>query len=91
VNREAPKGTGGALRLDRSYNFVEKRPVLLDLRDLVEGSGSTYRQIAERSGVSKNTLVNWFNGKTTRPQAPTLNAVAGVFGKRLGLVNLEDE
>jgi hypothetical protein len=77
----------GALKLDRSYNFIDKYTVIDELRTLVEDDGRSYTAICARAGINFSTMKKWFNGKTIRPQAPTLNAVARVFGKRVGLVD----
>ena len=45
--------------------------------------GFTIAALANRSGVCRSTLRNWFSGRTTRPQTPTLNAVGKVFGIEL--------
>ena len=45
--------------------------------------GYTLSALANRSGVSRTTLKNWFSGRTTRPQVPTLNAVGKLFGLQL--------
>lgn len=80
---------GGALKLDRSYNFVEKRAEVDELRTLIEDEGLKIGKVAERSGVTRNTINRWLNGKTQRPQVPTLNAVGRVFGKRLAWVDIK--
>lgn len=79
------RGVGGALKLSQSYNFVDKREAIDELRTLVDRM--SFKEVAEKSGVSRNTLDRWFLGKTMRPQLPTLNAVGRVFGKRLGWVD----
>ena len=73
----------------KSYNFTEKDPIIDELRTVVQGSGHTYRQISEDSGVSTQTLSNWFAGETRRPQAASLNAVARALGYKLGFVPYE--
>ena len=79
------RGTGGALKLSQSYNFVDKKEAIDELRTLIDTM--SFKDVAEKSGVSRNTLDRWFLGKTMRPQLPTLNAVGRVFGKRLGWVD----
>ena len=78
----------GALQTTRSYLFIDKHPVIDEIRALMKGAAYSRKRLAEESGVCVTTLRNWDLGKTVRPQAPTLNAVAKVFGKRLGLVDL---
>ena len=79
------RGVGGALKLSQSYNFVDKKEAIDELRTLIDTM--PFKDVAEKSGVSRNTLDRWFLGKTMRPQLPTLNAVGCVFGKRLGWVD----
>jgi transcriptional regulator with XRE-family HTH domain len=79
------RGVGGALKLSQSYNFVDKKEAIDELRTLIDTM--PFKDVAEKSGVSRNTLDRWFLGKTMRPQLPTLNAVGRVFGKRLGWVD----
>jgi transcriptional regulator with XRE-family HTH domain len=74
----------------KSYNFVEKDPIIDELRTVVQGSGATYKQIHEDSGVSTQTLANWFSGDTRRPQAASLNAVARALGHKLGFVPINE-
>jgi hypothetical protein len=85
--RPAPKSRGGALKLTRSYNFVDKVPVVDELRTLVERSGMTFQQMADASGVSRYCIWCLFNGKTVGPRRTTLGALAQLFGKRLGLID----
>jgi transcriptional regulator with XRE-family HTH domain len=70
----------------KSYSFVDKDPIIDEIRTVVEDSGFSYKQIEDESGVSWATLHAWFNGKTRRPQAATLNAVARALGYKLGFV-----
>lgn len=74
----AKKATKGALRLYKSYNFVDKDPVIDRVRSIV--AGKTYKEIAEKSGVSITTLHNWFDGQTKRPQFATVAAVVRAMG-----------
>jgi hypothetical protein len=83
-NRE----TRGPLNLQRSYNFVEKKPIIDELRGLIDQEPSAYKKIHEESGVSVSTLRNWFSGKTISPRTMTVNAVLYRLGKRLGVVDL---
>lgn len=71
-----------ALNLYRSYNFVDKDPVIDLMRDLVKGQRMGYAKLAHMSGVSESTLRNWFDGKTRRPQYATVAAVMGSLGYR---------
>lgn len=70
----------------KSYNFLNKDPIIDEIRTVVQLTGRTYRQIHEDSGVSVDTLVHWFSGTTRKPQAATVNAVLRCMGYKLGIV-----
>lgn len=76
----------GHLKPYATYVFVDKDPVIDKLRTIVQDSGETYKAVAERSGVSANTLTNWFNGATKRPQFASTMAVARALGYDLQFV-----
>jgi len=73
----------------KSYSFTDKDPIIDEIRTVVQGSGWTHKRIQEESGVTTTTLRNWFGGKTMKPQAATLNAVARALGYKLGFVPYE--
>lgn len=73
----------------KSYNFVDKDPMIDEIRTIVETSGATYDWINATSGVARATLTNWFDGQTRRPQAATMNAVLRSLGYKLGVVEFE--
>jgi transcriptional regulator with XRE-family HTH domain len=73
----------------KSYVFVDKDPIIDEVRTIVQASGWTHKRIQEESGVTTMTLRNWFGGKTMKPQAATLNAVARALGYKLGFVPYE--
>ena len=66
-----------------SYNFIDKDPVIDKLRTLIQRDGWTYQQIHEKSGVTVQTMYNWFSGPTKRPQYATVMAVVRALGYRL--------
>jgi len=70
----------------KSYNFIDKDPMIDEVRTIVERSGASYKWVNEESGVSVNTLSKWFDGTTRRPQAATMNAVLRSLGFKLGVV-----
>lgn len=72
----------------KSYNFVDKDPIIDEIRTIYENSGTNYRWIAEHSGVSTSTIANWFGGDTKRPQAASINAVLRALGYKLGIVEM---
>jgi hypothetical protein len=73
----------------KSYNFVDKDPIIDEVRTLFAQSGATYRWVEEHSGVTQQTLRNWFDGETKRPQAASINAVLRSIGFKLGVVPFE--
>jgi DNA-binding phage protein len=75
------------IRVYRSYNFVDKDPVIDAMRTVVEDSGKSYARIQRDSGVTTTTLSNWFLGKTKRPQFATVAAVARACGQQLFIGN----
>lgn len=70
----------------KSYSFTEKDPIIDEIRTMVGDSGASYKWIEDMSGVTQTTLYNWFGGKTRKPQAATINAVARALGYKLGFV-----
>ena len=82
------KPQGGALKLDKSYNLIDKDPCVDQLAEWIRQSGRTYKSIAEEAGLARATVNNLFMGKTIRPLARTENKLGRLFGKRLGWVNL---
>lgn len=76
----------GPLKLDKSYNFVEKKPVIDEMRTLIDHAA--YREVSNDTHVSVSTLRAWFSGKTISPRTQTVNRVLARYGKRLGIVDL---
>jgi hypothetical protein len=70
----------------KSYSFVDKDPIIDEVRTMVSDSGASYKWIEDHSGVTTATLYAWFSGKTRKPQAATINAVARALGYKLGFV-----
>lgn len=68
------------LKLYKTYVFRDKDPVIDVVRTVVEDSKKTWTNIALESGVSRNTLRNWFLGTTKRPQFATIAAVVSSCG-----------
>lgn len=81
------KANRGSLRVYKSYNFVDKDPVIDYCRTKVftESADKQYgggpAKVARDSGVSPATLYNWFKGKTKRPQFSTVAAVLLACGE----------
>jgi len=69
-----------ALKLYKSYMFTEKDPIIDVVRTIVEDSHRPFARIERDSGVTGQTLRNWFMGPTKRPQFATIAAVARALG-----------
>jgi DNA-binding phage protein len=78
-----------ALNLYKSYNFVDKDPVIDLLRMIIADQHLSYGKISDLSGVSEYTLRGWFDGKTRRPQFATVAAVMGALGYRMTLERVQ--
>jgi|SRR5262245_17545904 len=84
-----PRHAGGGLRLYRSYNFRDKDPIIDRLRTLIRDQQASYRDVEKESGVSVQTLYNWFGGETRRPQFATVMAVVRALGYDLQVTKQE--
>ena len=73
----------------KSYNFVNKDPIIDEVRTVFQDAGVTKQWVEDNSGVTSTTLHAWFDGKTRKPQAATINAVLRALGHKLGVVPLE--
>jgi hypothetical protein len=73
----------------KSYSFVDKDPIIDEVRSVFQAAGVSKQWIEDESGVTSSTLHSWFDGKTRRPQAATINAVLRALGKKLGVVDME--
>lgn len=72
----------------KSYSFIDKDPIIDQVRTVVQDSGQTYQWIEDKSGVTSQTLRNWFAGRTKRPQFATVNAVLRSLGMKLIVQNI---
>lgn len=75
----------------RTYKFTDQDPMVDKVRTAVSDSGMTNADIAAKSGVSSQTLRNWWNERTMRPQFATLNAVARSCGHELQIVPVQQK
>jgi hypothetical protein len=75
----------------KSYNFIDKDPIIDEIRTIVQEHGGSYKDIHEHSGVAAATLTAWFSGPTRKPQAATINAVVRSMGWKLGLMRIDAE
>ena len=78
--------TRGALRLYRSYNFVDKDPVIDRIRTIIADEGLSYQDIHVISGVSASTPKNWLEGETKRPQYASIAAITYALGYKTEFV-----
>ena len=70
----------------RSYNFVDKDPVIDELRTVIQREGFMKKgglsKLSTLSGVSYSCYENWFFGETKRPQNASIEATARAMGYR---------
>lgn len=76
------------MKIYNSYVFKDKDPVIYEVRDAIERAGVSHNEIERRSGVTSNTLFQWFHGKTQRPQHATVRAVLRAIGYDYRLVEI---
>lgn len=69
------------------YAFVDKHSIVDEIRTAIQDSGEPLEFIAQSAGVHRVTLVAWLNGKTRKPYATSIEAVARALGKRVSLVD----
>lgn len=67
----------------RSYNFVDKDPIIDRVRTMMRQAGLSLAEVERKSGVKESTLDSWFNGKTRKPQFATISAVISACGFEL--------
>lgn len=82
--------TKGRLNLKKSYNFVDKDDIIDRLRTAMDDADVSVSYAATKSGVCRQTMNNWFSGKTRKPQVATLNAVGKLVGLQLRWVKAND-
>jgi transcriptional regulator with XRE-family HTH domain len=76
------------VKVYKSYNFIDKDPVIDELRTVFKRYGIKYQYVEDRSGVTTQTLRNWFEGKTKRPLNSTVEAVLRAIGGKREIVML---
>jgi transcriptional regulator with XRE-family HTH domain len=74
----------------KSYSFLDKDPMIDQVRTIIMDSHDTYKTIAGASGVAENTIKNWLDGATKKPQAATFNAVLRALGYKLTIRKLAE-
>ena len=78
--KKAKTKKNGALRIYRSYLFVDKDPIIDSMRTVQALSKKTYEDVERESGIRRSTLRNWFSGNVKRPQFATVAAFARAHG-----------
>jgi hypothetical protein len=81
-----PNGKHRTLITYRSYNFIDKDPVIDRVKTILNDEGVTHADIHRMSGVNPGTLTNWFKGPTKRPQYASIAAVVRSVGYDFQLV-----
>jgi hypothetical protein len=79
----------------RSYSFVDKDPVIDEVRTIVQQAGllrkkGGLQQLYALSGVASSTTHNWFFGSTKKPNNATIEAVARSLGFRRKFERFKD-
>lgn len=70
----------------KSYNFVNKDPIIDKLRTIIKDEGVTYKELHAASGVNVSTFYGWFNGKVRRPSHAATAATLGALGYEYAIV-----
>jgi hypothetical protein len=80
------------MRMYRTYNYIDKDPIIDKVRTLVQDEGliKKLQVVHEISGVATATLDNWFNGTTRKPQHVTIAAVITSLGYQEEFVKKKD-
>jgi transcriptional regulator with XRE-family HTH domain len=74
-----------SLKLDKSYNFVDKAPIVDLIRTAIEDSPYSAQRVAELAGLAPATVQHWLAGRTLSPQAKSVEKVAAALGLRFEL------
>jgi transcriptional regulator with XRE-family HTH domain len=74
----------------KSYSFIDKDPMIDQVRTVIMDTHMTYKAIADLSGVHEGTIRNWLDGAVRRPQAATFNAVLRACGYKLSIVKFAE-
>ena len=69
----------------QTYNFVDKDPIIDQVRTMIDDEAVTLSYVCNKSGVAKKTVKNWFSGQTRRPLFSTIAAVGRALGYDLML------
>lgn len=78
----------GVIHTYKTYNFVNKDPIIDEMHSTLERTGSSYADAATGSSVSVSTIRNWFHGKTRRPQNASIEAFLRALGYKREIVKM---
>ena len=82
----------GFIRVYRTYNYVDKNPVIDKVRTIIQDEGLIKKLniVHEVSGVATATIDRWLNGDTRNPQHGTIAAVITSLGYEERFVKTKD-
>lgn len=83
------KKKNSGIRVFKTYRFMDKDPVIDEMRTLVQREKVSYKELDERGAAKAGTYTNWFTGNTRRPQFATIRATARALGHDYVLVKKE--
>jgi hypothetical protein len=76
----------GILRRN-DYAFVDKHSIVDAIRTAIQDSGEPVEFIAHSAGVTPQTIHSWLSGRTRKPYATSVEAVARALGKHVTLAD----
>lgn len=72
--------------LQHEYKHTVYEPLMLQFNMLMQASDKSYTQVATLTGITSQTLRNWHNRKTRRPNSSTLRMAYKALGYTLRAV-----
>jgi transcriptional regulator with XRE-family HTH domain len=72
----------------KSYQFIDKDPMIDFVRTVIQDSGWTLKRISEESDVNVQTISRWLYGDTKNPRASSVNAVLRAIDYKLDITKL---
>lgn len=76
------------VHLYKTYLFKNKDPIIDKMRTIIQDEKVSYKELAEKSGVSESTYYAWFHGKTKRPQFASTMATIHALQYEMRLVKI---
>ena len=68
------------MRVYDTYRFIDKDPVIDEMRTAWRDSGMKVSTVARIANMASATPNSWFGGKTKRPQNASICAFMGALG-----------